>query len=98
MGVGHEGTPSFAPDIATAFYRAVEDGDRARLEALLTDFYVPLVELRDKVPGYAVSLVKAATRLSGIDTGTVRAPLIEAKAEHVAELERIIAAGRSLAK
>lgn len=87
----------FAPEIATAFYRALERGDRARVETLLADFYVPLVELRDKVPGYAVSLVKAATRLSGIDTGPVRAPLIEAKAEHVAELERIIAAGRALA-
>lgn len=87
----------FAPEIANAFYRAVENGDRARAEALLANFYVPLVELRDKVPGYAVSLVKAATRLSGIDTGTVRAPLVEAKPEHVAELERIVAAGRALA-
>ena len=48
---------------------------RDRSNRLLAEFYQPLVELRDKVPGYAVSLVKAAVRLRGLDVGGVRPPL-----------------------
>jgi 5-dehydro-4-deoxyglucarate dehydratase len=54
-----------------------------------------LVELRDKVPGYAVSLVKAAVVRSGLDVGGVRPPLVDPTPEHLAELDRIIAAGRA---
>ncbi|TAM23617.1 MAG: 5-dehydro-4-deoxyglucarate dehydratase [Rhodanobacter sp.] len=86
----------FAPEVALAFYSALERNDVARTEALLRDFYTPLVELRNKVPGYAVSLIKTATRLNGIASGPVRAPFVEPTPEHVAELERIIAAGRAL--
>ena len=56
---------AFAPEIANAFFAALRDGDDGTVERLLRDFYVPLVELRDRVPGYAVSLVKAAARLRG---------------------------------
>ena len=87
----------FAPEIALGFYAALERGDGARVEALLRDFYGPLVELRNEVPGYAVSLIKAAVRLNGIAAGPVRAPLVEPSAEHLERLERIVAAGRALA-
>ncbi|MEU8248573.1 5-dehydro-4-deoxyglucarate dehydratase [Nonomuraea sp. NPDC048916] len=80
---------AFAPEIATAF--------RAGAAHLLTEFYEPLVRLRSKVPGYAVSLVKAGVRLGGLDTGPVRPPLVDPAPEHVAELEALIAHGRSLA-
>lgn len=86
----------FAPEIALAFYTAVRSNDHARANALLEKFYAPLVKLRNKVPGYAVSLVKAATTLSGIAAGPVRAPLLDAAAEDVDELVSIIAAGRAL--
>ncbi|CAM4164526.1 5-dehydro-4-deoxyglucarate dehydratase [Kibdelosporangium persicum] len=85
----------FAPDISLGFYHAVTSGDTARTNRLLTDFYLPLVELRDKVPGYAVSLVKAAVVKSGLDVGGVRPPLVDPSPEHLAELDRIIAAGRA---
>src|SRR4051812_30232756 len=49
---------AFAPEIAGAFFRALRDGDDKTVDRLLREFYVPLVELRDRVPGYAVSLVK----------------------------------------
>ncbi|MBB6344631.1 5-dehydro-4-deoxyglucarate dehydratase [Nonomuraea muscovyensis] len=79
---------AFAPDIATAYL----DG----AYRLLTEFYEPLVRLRSKVPGYAVSLVKAGVRLSGLEPGPVRPPLVNASPEHVAELEALIKHGRSL--
>jgi len=87
----------FAPEISLGFYHAVRSGDDALVNRYLLEFYKPLVELRDKVPGYAVSLVKAAVRATGLDVGGVRAPLLDPTPEHVAELEKVVAAGRSLA-
>ncbi|MFE0121818.1 5-dehydro-4-deoxyglucarate dehydratase [[Kitasatospora] papulosa] len=87
---------AFAPDIALAFYRALESGDDALANALLDHFYRPLVELRAKGHGYAVSLVKAAVRLEGLEVGPVRTPLTEPPAEHVEELASIIASGRAV--
>ncbi|WP_327269889.1 5-dehydro-4-deoxyglucarate dehydratase [Streptomyces sp. NBC_01218] len=87
---------AFAPDIALAFYRALASGDDALADALLDRFYRPLVELRAKGRGYAVSLVKAAVRLQGLDVGEVRTPLTEPPAAHVEELARIIDDGRAL--
>lgn len=86
----------FAPEISLAFYDAVSTGDVTRTNLLLAEFYRPLVELRDKVPGYAVSLVKAAVGRNGLNVGGVRAPLVDPSPEHLLELDRIIARGREL--
>ncbi|MFI6790294.1 5-dehydro-4-deoxyglucarate dehydratase [Nonomuraea sp. NPDC050383] len=88
---------AFAPEIALAFHDAVTGGDEERARLLLTDFYLPLVELRDLVPGYAVSLVKAGVRLRGLDVGGVRAPLVDPLPEHVELLEKILADGLEVA-
>ncbi|MEV7377291.1 5-dehydro-4-deoxyglucarate dehydratase [Streptomyces lydicus] len=87
---------AFAPEIADAFFTAVRDDDRATADALLRGFYVPLVELRDRVPGYAVSLVKAAARLRGRPVGPVRAPLTDPGPEDLDELEKLLATGLDL--
>ncbi|HCU49084.1 MAG TPA: 5-dehydro-4-deoxyglucarate dehydratase, partial [Micromonosporaceae bacterium] len=58
---------------------------------LLKEFYVPLVTLRDKVPGYAVALVKA-----GAGLGRVRPPLVDVTPEHLDELTEIIKRGRNV--
>jgi 5-dehydro-4-deoxyglucarate dehydratase len=96
IGVEHYSSAvlCFVPDIATAFYRAVGAGDAATTQRLLAAFYLPFVDLRDRVPGYAVALVKAGARLAGLDVGPVRPPLVDATDEHVRQLEAIIAAGR----
>ncbi|MGW4646911.1 5-dehydro-4-deoxyglucarate dehydratase [Kitasatospora sp. NPDC004289] len=85
----------FAPEIATAFNRAVRSGDQATVQLLLSEFYLPFVALRDKVPGYAVALVKAGARLSGLDLGTVRPPLVDPTPEHLEQLAGILARGRA---
>ena len=69
-------TFAFAPDLALAFYNAVETGNDALINALLREFFHPLVRLRDTVPGYAVSLVKAGVTLEGTPAGPVRPPLV----------------------
>lgn len=88
---------AFAPEIALAFYKGVTAGDDDLVQRLLTDFYLPLVTLRDEVPGYAVALVKAGVRLRGLDVGGVRAPLVDPTPEHVARLERIMSTGLEIA-
>jgi 5-dehydro-4-deoxyglucarate dehydratase len=89
-------TFAFAPDIALAFYRALEQDDDDLLNGLLREFYGPLVRLRDQVPGYAVALIKAGVQLEGHPAGSVRPPLVDATPEHVEELARILAAGRAV--
>lgn len=84
----------FAPDIALAFHGALEKGDRTTVDTLVDVFFRPYVELRHKRAGYAVSLVKAATRASGHEVGAVRAPHTEPAPEHVAELQSLLAATR----
>lgn len=87
---------AFAPEIADAFFTALRDGDDGTVDKLLRDFYVPLVELRDRVPGYAVSLVKAAARLRGRPVGPVRAPLTDPSDADLADLRRLLTTGLDL--
>ncbi|GAA2107049.1 5-dehydro-4-deoxyglucarate dehydratase [Microlunatus panaciterrae] len=88
---------AMAPEIATAFYRAYMDGNEERRTDLLTGFYEPLVALRDRVPGYAVSLIKAGVRQSGLDVGSVRPPLVDPTPADLATLAEILAHGHRLA-
>ncbi|WP_203237734.1 5-dehydro-4-deoxyglucarate dehydratase [Streptomyces sp. CdTB01] len=87
---------AFAPEIANAFFGALRAGDDKGVERLLRDFYVPFVELRDRVPGYAVSLVKAAARLRGRPVGPVRAPLTDPSPGDLADLRTLLASGLDL--
>jgi 5-dehydro-4-deoxyglucarate dehydratase len=86
----------FAPEIALAFHRAFTSGDDATVNRLLDGFYRPLVELRAKGRGYAVSLVKAGVRLRGQEVGEVRPPLSEPQPVHIKELGEIIERGYTL--
>ena len=89
-------TFAFAPELALAFYEALERDDEALIAALLRDFFHPLVRLRDTVPGYAVSLIKAGVSMEGIAAGPVRPPLIMPSPEDRDTLADIIAAGRAV--
>ncbi|MCZ4548679.1 5-dehydro-4-deoxyglucarate dehydratase [Gordonia rubripertincta] len=89
-------TFAFAPEIALAFYNALESGNDELAEGLLRSFFHPLVRLRNLVPGYAVSLVKFGVTMEGIDAGPVRAPLVSLSPEHQQELIEITAAGRAV--
>ena len=87
---------AFAPEIANSFFTALRDGDGKTVERLLREFYVPLVELRDRVPGYAVSLVKAAARLRGRPVGPVRAPLTDPSDRDLTDLGNLLTTGLDL--
>ncbi|HEX3814358.1 MAG TPA: 5-dehydro-4-deoxyglucarate dehydratase [Mycobacteriales bacterium] len=84
---------TFVPGIASAFHTALENDDQRVLDTLLAEFYLPFAALRSKVPGYAVSLVKAGARQQGLALGGVRPPLIDPTPEHEKELATIIQRG-----
>lgn len=98
IGVGpySSAVHAFAPEIAKAFWSALHAGEHERVEELLREFYHPLVELRDRQPGYAVSLVKAGARLRGLPVGPVRAPLADPGADDLTELGELIKTGLAL--
>ncbi|MCX5046466.1 5-dehydro-4-deoxyglucarate dehydratase [Aldersonia sp. NBC_00410] len=89
-------TFAFAPELALAFYDALQEGNTELVNALLRAFFHPLVRLRDTVPGYSVALIKAGVTMEGIPAGPVRAPLVDASPADTRELERITAAGRAV--
>lgn len=86
---------TFVPEIATAFAAAVARGDLIAVQALTAGFYAPFARLRARVPGYAVSLVKAGARAAGAAVGGVRPPLVDPTPRHEAELAELVAAGRA---
>lgn len=83
----------FVPEIATAFFAALERSDHGTEANLLDEFYWPFAALRDATPGYAVALVKAGARLRGQPVGPVRPPLRDVTPEHLAQLKEIIDRG-----
>ena len=87
---------SFLPEMSRAFFLAARDGDEARMDELLSGFFSPLVAIRDRVPGYAVSLVKAGARLRGEQVGPVRAPLVDPSATDLDDLATLIDSGLAI--
>jgi 5-dehydro-4-deoxyglucarate dehydratase len=83
---------NFVPELALRFYNAVRQRDQATIDGLMKRFYIPLIELRDKKRGYAVSMIKAGAEIVGHSAGQVRAPLTELDAAERATLEQLIAA------
>ncbi|WP_309683717.1 5-dehydro-4-deoxyglucarate dehydratase [Polaromonas sp.] len=81
---------NFIPKTAMDFYEAVRSDDLATQHRLLREFFMPYLEIRNKVPGYGVSIVKAGARLVGHDAGPVRAPLTELKPAEMEELAALI--------
>ncbi|GAA1823207.1 5-dehydro-4-deoxyglucarate dehydratase [Nesterenkonia flava] len=86
------------PEIAIAFYRAYREGATSVTERLLSEFYLPLVQLRDTTPGYAVSLIKAGNRLRGLPVGSVRPPLVDPAEDHLTRLEDLLDHGLKIAQ
>ncbi|CAM5591189.1 putative 5-dehydro-4-deoxyglucarate dehydratase OS=Streptomyces glaucescens OX=1907 GN=SGLAU_08495 PE=3 SV=1 [Streptomyces glaucescens] len=86
----------FVPELALAFHQALRTGDDTTAHRLLDGFYRPFVELRARGRGYAVALVKAGVRLSGLDVGEARPPLHEPSEDHVKQLAQLIERGHAL--
>jgi 5-dehydro-4-deoxyglucarate dehydratase len=86
---------NFVPELANHFYKSLRAGDHATVAEITRKFYIPLVRLRSKKNGYAVSLIKAGAKIIGKSAGDVRPPLSMPTEEEVKELKGIIQQGNS---
>ena len=81
---------NFIPKTAMDFYTAVAGDDVATQHRLLKDFFMPYLAIRNKVPGYGVSIIKAGATLVGHSAGPVRAPLTDLTPAEMEELDVLI--------
>jgi 5-dehydro-4-deoxyglucarate dehydratase len=87
---------NFVPELANLFYKSLREGNKELVSAIQQKFYIPLVRLRSKKNGYAVSLIKAGAKIIGKSAGDVRPPLVMPTQSEVEELAKIIQNGESL--
>jgi 5-dehydro-4-deoxyglucarate dehydratase len=57
----------------------------------LRDFILPLIAIRNRKRGYAVSIIKAGMKVIGRDSGPVRPPLTDLTEQELAELAGLVA-------
>ncbi len=81
---------NFIPKTAMDFYHAVAKDDLATQHHLLREFFMPYLDIRNKVAGYGVSIIKAGAKLVGHDAGPVRAPLTDLKPAEMEALAALI--------
>lgn len=81
---------NFVPAMATSFFAALRAGDRAGMQRLLEGFFYPFARIRDRQPGYAVSIIKAGVRLAGYGSGPVRPPLTDLTDDEVEMLRPMV--------
>src|SRR6201989_2721747 len=66
---------NFLPNFASSFYVAVRKRDYATVHCGRREFVLPLIEIRNRRKGYAISIIKAGMRAIGRPAGPVRPPL-----------------------
>jgi 5-dehydro-4-deoxyglucarate dehydratase len=81
---------NFVPRTAMAYHAAIRTGDTHTRDAILRDFLLPYLKIRNRQPGYAVSIVKAGVDLIGYSAGAVRPPLSDLTIEERQDLARLI--------
>jgi len=81
---------NFVPEFATRFYSAVRRRDRAAVSAGLRDFILPLIKIRNRRKGYAVSIIKAGMKVIARDSGPVRPPLTDLSMEEMRMLGELV--------
>jgi 5-dehydro-4-deoxyglucarate dehydratase len=83
---------NFIPRTALDFYKAVTTGDTATVDRILRDFFFPYLKIRNRQPGYAVSIVKAGATIVGHGAGPVRSPISDLTEVEVEQLRPLIEA------
>jgi 5-dehydro-4-deoxyglucarate dehydratase len=81
---------NFAPVTALSFFDAWRGGRTSEVDALMRQFFVPYLGIRNRRAGYAVSIVKAGMRIGGIGCGNVRSPLIDLTADEEKLLRQLM--------
>lgn len=81
---------NFIPKTAMDFCRAIANDNATEATRILDEFFMPYSAIRNRRPGYAVSIIKAGARLAGFDAGPVRTPLVDCSDEEHAMLKVLI--------
>lgn len=81
---------NFVPEFALDFYHAVRRGDAPFVLNHLEEFVIPYCDLRNREPGYAVSIIKAGMKVIGRPAGPVRSPLVDLDDAELAELAELV--------
>ena len=81
---------NFLPKIANKFYEAVVNEDKNTTDKLINDLFLPIVSLRKRKKGYAVSMIKSGLSIIGKTAGHVRAPLVDLTHDEEIILKNII--------
>ncbi|HEX2248214.1 MAG TPA: 5-dehydro-4-deoxyglucarate dehydratase [Arthrobacter sp.] len=81
---------NFVPEFALGFYKDVRAENRTAVYQKLNDFVIPYLDIRDRVKGYGVSIVKAGLTAVGRDGGKVRPPLQDLTESDLHELTTLI--------
>lgn len=66
---------NFVPEFALEFFADVQARNRPAVYQKLNEFVIPYLDIRDRVKGYGVSIVKAGLTARGRHGGPVRPPL-----------------------
>jgi 5-dehydro-4-deoxyglucarate dehydratase len=89
---------NFLPRFALEFYGAVRRRDRQKVFAMLNNFVLPYIGIRNRKKGYAVSIVKAGLKAIGRPAGPVRPPLTDLALSELDELQNLIGVVNGLAQ
>jgi 5-dehydro-4-deoxyglucarate dehydratase len=81
---------NFIPKTAMDFYKAIAADNSETATHILDTFFMPYSAIRNRRPGYAVSVIKAGARLVGYDAGPVRTPLGDCTPQEHEELKALI--------
>ena len=85
------GLACFMPRVSLKIKDLARAGDFRRVNALLDELVLPMYELRNRRPGYKVSMIKAAMDLAGLPAGGVRPPLVPMDRTDLEDLRKLMA-------
>ena len=85
------GLACFMPQVPLRIRDLARQGRFSEVNAILDDIVIPMYELRNRRPGYKVSMIKAGMSLAGMDAGGVRPPLIPMEAADREDLRSLMA-------
>jgi 5-dehydro-4-deoxyglucarate dehydratase len=77
---------NIAPKLSLQLHDRAAALDSASLARLMSNYVIPLYNIRARKRGYEVSVMKAAMRILGMAAGPVRPPLVEIRPEEEGEL------------
>ncbi len=85
------GLACFMPHVPLEIRRLARAGDFVAVNRILDRLVLPMYELRNRRPGYKVSMIKAGMELAGMPAGGVRPPLIPMAQDDHEDLRALMA-------